>query len=177
MKKIIVVLLVLAVLGAALVVMLQPQPPPRQRVELSFLAFTNAADGPRAMLAVTFLPRFGGCAWEELHTWRGGNGYWEEWISPSTRPMFQPISPTVWPARKLPDGKRINMIMTVPVQNTNDGWRLVVKINEGRPGPPAFIAFMRSLWQRARQTPPPSGWDAKGPAYFLTNETRRGSAR
>jgi len=149
---------------------------PEPRVEIRFMEFTNAPDGPAAVLAVHYRPRFGGCHWREFTTSRRVDGAWQPWSPGQQRAEHKFIGQT-YPPPVGRDGKIINNLLVLPVENTNDAWRFVQRIQESPPLPPPLERQLRAWWHRSRKIVEPPRETQLLPAYHITNETSRAAIR
>ena len=162
-------ILVITVLLCAVVVLLWPtKPGVRQRIELSFLCFSNAATGPEALFAVHNPKYYGGGTWfqTEVDRWEGGRWKpWkpESWPLPGTRFQGGSLLGTV-----AANGKRIDLIACYPLPDTNDSWRIRTHMDELPPL--SFLERLPFLWRNGRQANIYATNRANFLVYWMTNE-------
>jgi hypothetical protein len=176
-KALLIPLAIIAVGVVVLVVMLVRSRVPSPQVQVRFLEFTNASDGPAAVLGVLHRPRLVRCYWLEFKTSRRVDGAWQSW-SPDKPRADHKFTHLNFPPPVARDGKPVTCLLLLPVANTNDGWRFVQKVEEAAPDPWPLWSRARDWWYRKgkgkRPLPPKL---TMLPAYSITNETSRAAIR
>jgi len=150
-------ILVIAVLLFAAVVLLWPtKPEVRPRTELSFLYFTNVPVGSEAVFAVHFPKGYGGGGWKqtEVDHWKGGR--WNSWKPEGSPLPGMQLQGSSLVGTVAGNGKRIDLIASYPLPNTNDSWRLRTRVEEQPP-----LAFLERL--------PILGRNGRSPNSYTTN--------
>ena len=175
-KSLLVPLVIFAVAAVMVIMATTSKHKPVPRVEIRFLEFTNAPDGPAAVLAADYRPRFRSCHWTEFTTSRRVNGVWESWSPGKPRAEHKFVDVPNPPVMGR-DGQRIGCLLVLPVENTNDAWRFVQQIQERQPMPPALVLRVSAWWHRFRGTVPPREEAELLPAYRITNETSQATIR
>jgi hypothetical protein len=169
MKRRLAWVLVALVLASAVVIMLRPgKPKEREKLELSFLYYTNGPTSPEAVFAVHYPTGYTGGKWSPAESEYWESGKWNPWKPAGLGIGGMQIQGRGPLGKVAANGKRIDLRARFFIPNTNGSWRFRVYVNETPPIP--FVERVKLFWGTIRQANHYSTRVLWGRRYWITNE-------